>query len=263
MTRVAIPWILGTALGLAVRFGWSGASADHPEAEYPSYAAPHSHIRSLNTSGEREDYCVAVEHRPFPYPPIYLHSAALEDVTDILFANESGEGPIEWNDVPTVSLWGSVQECPDQFPAVYEFHFNVVGVLDECSGGASACIDRMDLSLEEDPASGHQEYQWARVWIMPHTISGSANHEVGHGFGLCDGGPGAPTNRPQCVAWPQHDECMDSVMHSYDGFWPWQSCSEPDWPSALDVSSVIGLVPVGGSQQGGSASGCGSKAFCG
>jgi hypothetical protein len=52
-------------------------------------------------------------------------------------------------------------------------------------------------------------------------------------------------------------------MHSYDGFWPWEQCDEPDWPTSQDITSVENLIPVRGTQQGGSATPGGGKAFGG
>jgi hypothetical protein len=72
------------------------------------------------------------------------------------------------------------------------------------------------------------------------------NHEVGHVFGLDDGGPGAP--RP---AWPDGDPCLDSIMHSY-------GCSNNqgrEWPTDYDLNSVQYTVVPGGGGGGGGTKG--------
>jgi len=94
------------------------------------------------------------------------------------------------------------------------------------------------------------------------------NHEVGHAFGLRDGGPGikpwtptptsVPTPTPTATpAWWW--QCSDptlfpngSIMHSYD-------CSEPDWPTAEDIAAVEAQVPAGSS--GGGNFSLGPKGF--
>jgi len=83
-----------------------------------------------------------------------------------------------------------------------------------------------------------------------HLDDGTPNHEVGHALGLCDGGPGIPTPIPAgCVSnldvYPpggngilDRYECLNSIMHSY-------GCSEPDWPTAIDIAAVESLQPSG------------------
>jgi hypothetical protein len=91
------------------------------------------------------------------------------------------------------------------------------------------------------------------------------NHEIGHALGLCDGGPGAPSGGDGCGDWDWHDDCRDSIMHTYSGDWwnPAEWCFPPQWPTHNDIETVQELVPALGSQQGGSAAGGGGKAFGG
>jgi len=67
------------------------------------------------------------------------------------------------------------------------------------------------------------------------------NHELGHAFGLCDGGPDWPIEyAPRCANDTSYDDCVESIMHTY-------GCGanfEREWPTAADRASVEALVPL-------------------
>jgi hypothetical protein len=71
------------------------------------------------------------------------------------------------------------------------------------------------------------------------------NHEVGHAFGLCDGGPGKPPDDPNCVPMPCYGDPTIGVMHAH-------GCSaRPDWPSGAERAAVESMVPPPEGNSGG------------
>jgi hypothetical protein len=222
----------------------------------------------MNNTYEREDYCGRVVDMSD-----YAHPEAMADVADILYSTDPGEGPLDWNDVrygvsQYVDLAGSATQCPEKVDDVsvtaYEFRFyiyeSVNSVCPTPHGiDPAGCAGPRAQTDEDDPASGHPEFRFFRIRIEKDEIDGFANHEVGHALGLCDGGEDVYTTGVPCTLWEQHENCppaVDSVMHSY-------GCDEPNWPTSGDIGTVLDLIPVGGTGQGGSSAGCGGKAFCG
>jgi hypothetical protein len=183
------------------------------------------------------------------------HGSVAETLTDTLFNLNHVGSDLDWNVGKAVDLSVTGYTCPSLNGTDYrlELRFYIYESLDgECSSaGAAGCADVRDKVQYsgEDHAEGHFAY----IKLRPETIAGSANHEVGHAFGLCNGGVGPHGNSfGECDDWDQDYECTVSVMHSY-------GCQAPDDVQMVDIHTVevLGYYSTG---QGG-MSGGGGKAF--
>jgi hypothetical protein len=219
----------------------------------------------MNHPEEAEEYCLTV------YDPDVDYSFAFFELLDA--AQNEGNPARDWHGIRHVRLRGSNIECPLYTPLITGFEIRFI-VADDISPpcGSSAIGCRIPGPEDPDEFSGHEEDRYATIYLKGDTFGDAwwpfggdghlISHEIGHALGLCDGGPGAPSN-PLCEAWDWHGDCRDSVMHTYSGLPPWDWCFPPERPTHNDIETVEELVPMLGSGQGGSSAGCGGKAFCG
>lgn len=219
-----------------------GAAAEH------AYS-PHTHLASINSPAESEDFCVR------SFDGNVSHTTAFNELLERLF--NQADFARDWDrirNVDIVPLWG---ECPLDFNDIfqelqYEIRFYIkADVQNECGNppfDVEGCADRKrHITDPQAPHEPKEEWHIYNLWIESDNLYGGStvNHEVGHALGLRDGGPELPTPTPTSVPTPTPTatptwwgQCTGSIMHSY-------GCDEPEWPTAADIASVESLTPAG------------------
>ncbi len=117
-------WVAaGVYAALVWRYGLSGAEAEHA-------SSPHSHVASLNSANESEDYCVSVLDESIS------HADAFNELLERLFNQEDASR--DWQGIKNVNIVPLFGECPDPtdpdeyWNFDYEFRFYVKQELDRC-----------------------------------------------------------------------------------------------------------------------------------
>jgi hypothetical protein len=220
------------------------------------------HIDSINhvAGSEDETYCIELLD-----DPSIEYKAAWYRIQDALYLkNPPGES---WD-----GLEGGKIDFRPLHPSQWLFDYCTTGteiifnVKDDISSNCTSienpagCAKR--FSPEENPASGHSDWydelDYGVIYLKTSSLLNDdfyahlVNHEVGHLFGLADGGPNwppPPGPTPPTTAYPTPPtptqnpwSCSpQSVMHSY-------GCTDWKWPTAADRQAVEVHIP----NQGGS-----------
>ncbi len=219
--------LLGIAIAFLMRFTFSRARAEH-------YFTPHRHIGSILSPTDAELWCASVADDSISF------DEAKDKIRTVL---EDSRG---WNGLTYIDLYGKGVSfaCTDP-PSDADIttrrirmFFKVEDdVTSDCGAGHDGCENV--FRPYDDPFSLHSplpEYTYARIWLKTDNLQNEkehiVNHEVGHAFNLCDGGPQAP--QQPCT---QNLGCTGSVMHDY-------GCDRESWPSALAKRRQTTSPPV-------------------
>lgn len=198
---------------------------------------PHNHIGSINT-GAPEDFCVWIRDGSTTQSLAYTRIKAT-----LMEHNPGGD----WHGIGTGRVSfnpnGGVP-CPDDPERAtrdIEFEVGNYGCPQYSDPNVSCALN---VSPYFDSASGHTELLYSNIQMKTTHVTGALalyhhaiNHELGHTFGLRDG----------------DGTCPGSIMHSAAyGCGP---SSNIEWPAAIDINSVVALMPEVGSGGGGGGGG--------
>ena len=222
--------IVGAVIALAVRLAFSFDT----EAHHVHY--PHNHIFTILHNDYWETFCVEVEDGSYP----------LEIADDVIYntLNSPSHPHEDWHGTHWIQIVNNGQcgGSPGQPRLVFT-------IKPELSGGVPGRASY--AGNYDDTASGHYnmgQLERTRTFIdldadylfQLDSAYSLINHEVGHAFGLCDGGP-TYNGSSTCQALSY----CGGVMHSY-GCGAWLP-----WPNEFEHSSVESQVPGGAGGGGG------------
>jgi hypothetical protein len=252
MIRVIRTAVLGALLGALVRFLMtSGSDASHPfgwvDDDNDGTADEHKHLLSI-TNYLPERYCV------YKTAGNLTVDAYWHRIRDAL---ELGDSSKQWNRLGSLGqLTVDISGGPSgSCPAGANISVLITGGPPFCEPG---CANH--YSYTNNTTTGHREPSKANVMLDWRTMEGSIlwyrhviSHEFGHVFGLCHGGPTAPTPAVPGCGGPQYTICVPfSVMHDYGC--PANGALE--YPTDFDRASVYGLIPSATGGGGGGGRGC-------
>lgn len=217
---------VGIALGIGIRMSTGQVHGEHWYAE-------HKHLGSMNYPAEFENSCIHVQDDSIDRNKAYnniVHTMAYDNASQ------------DYHGLRHITYTVPRRNCGDPQPP-QEIIFFLHG--DGCffAFPLDQYRDRSCMNHDLpyfDIGVAHNERGLARLWLDDDDIEDvdraheTVNHELGHAFGLEDGGPENPLNPPDPNYMPT--PCTGSVMHIY-------GCDHADWPTAEDRESVEGLVP--------------------
>lgn len=166
------------------------------------------------------------------------HSSALASVNRALFSTGIPRWDLATKSDGTtntrIDIYGKPNRCSSYSSAVrntidFEFHVRTSNAgIPACGSDDISCVVH-DLPVRA-PSGSHSDYEWAYVYMDSDHLDSNQllNHEVGHVFGLRDGGPNLGTG---CTP--------PSLMHL-----PYYGCPQNNFskPTDYDISSVRTII---------------------
>lgn len=205
-------------------FGFPITEASHPHPGLGTQEDPHGHLSSIARPDAKALWCV----HPEAGTGVQQALAAFQ-VSSVIYDEQ---GWHEGVSNPRFRFVGSAKDCSQTADPNIEIDITVAPCFTVEGAGYSCAEPFAQVGFND--FTGHYEFRrysvmiWADHWNPPSDKVFFINHELGHVFGLSDGGPdvfpGVDPGDPPCPDPP-------SIMHTY-------GCDRPRWPSVDDFDSV-------------------------
>lgn len=218
---------LGSVVGLAIGVVLLRLLAPTAEASHPWLS--HTHLVTIHSASELEEYCVQVD------PPNTVHFNQMSQlIREALWLNNPSES---WDGLAERRIWfwpGTGLQCDQDAVgrARSEIEYRLIT---NCTFSRAW----MDGTYIDDSLNGGWtkaqirlcDWNLRNAFIAHHTI----NHETGHALGLNDGGPTIEPTDPGV----RDKTCSISIMHS--GAY---GCTDLEWPTSSDRHCVVRLATL-------------------